>query len=101
MTEEKRRHGRAPLVMEASWEGSGIKSHARTTDISATGCFIDSMSQVRMGDTLHLELKPPKGQAISVQVEVVYCQRVGFGVRFKAMSDSDRRRLEMLLNQYR
>ena len=99
MTDEKRKHGRVPLVLEVSWEGSGNKSSARTTDISATGCFIDTLGQVGINDILDLRFKPPAGDFISVEGKVMYQQPgVGFGVRFTRMSDADRRRLDSILN---
>jgi hypothetical protein len=98
MTDEKRRHGRQPLVMEASWEGSGIKSRARTVDISATGCFIDTLAEVEVGERLNLKFTLHDGQPISVQAVVMYrMPSLGFGVRFTKISDSDRLRLDALL----
>lgn len=99
MTDEKRKHDRIALVMEASWEGSGTKSVARTTDISLTGCFVDTLGQVGVGDVLNLRFTSPGGDHISVEGKVMYHQNgVGFGVRFTRMSDADRRRLESILN---
>ena len=98
MTDEKRKHGRQPLVMEASWEGSGIKSRARTVDISATGCFIDTLGEVEIGEQLNLKLTLHDGEYISVQAVVMYrMPSLGFGVRFTKISDSDRLRLDTLL----
>jgi hypothetical protein len=98
MTDEKRKHGRQPLVMEASWEGSGIKSRARTVDISATGCFIDTLGEVEVGEKLNLKLTFHDGEYISVQAVVMYrMPSLGFGVRFTKISDSDRLRLDTLL----
>lgn len=98
MTDEKRKHGRQPLVMEASWEGSGIKSRARTVDISATGCFIDTLGEVEVGEKLNLKLTLHGGEYISVQAVVMYrMPSLGFGVRFTKISDSDRLRLDTLL----
>jgi hypothetical protein len=99
MTEEKRKHERLPLVMEASWEGSGSKSLARTVDISATGCFIDTLGPVEVGETLNLRLTLPDGEYIAVQSVVMYrMPSLGFGVRFTGISDSDRLRLDALLS---
>jgi hypothetical protein len=99
MTDEKRKNDRVPLVLEVSWEGSGNKSSARTTDISATGCFIDTLGQVGVNDILNLRFKPPVGDFIAVEGKVMYQQNgVGFGVRFTRMADADRRRLESILN---
>ena len=100
MTDEKRRHGRQPLVMEASWEGSGIKSRARTVDISATGCFIDTLGSVEVGDALNLKLTLHDGEYFSMQGVVMYrMPSLGFGVRFTRISDADRLRLDTLLKK--
>jgi len=99
MNDEKRRHGRLSLVMEAAWEGSGSKSLARTVDISATGCFIDTLAPVEVGEKLNLRLTLPDGDYMSLQALVIYqMPSLGFGVRFIRMSDSDRLRLDVLLN---
>jgi hypothetical protein len=99
MTEEKRKHGRVPLVMEASWDGSGSRSSARTVDISASGCFIDTLGIVEVGETLNLRLTLNETEYISVQGEVVYrMPGLGFGVQFTKVSDSDQLRLDALLN---
>ena len=98
MTDEKRKHGRLPLVMEVSWEGSGNKSLARTTDISETGCFVDTLGPVEVGETLNINFVSPDGKGISVQGRVMYQQTgVGFGVRFTKVSDADRLRLAAIL----
>lgn len=99
MTDEKRKHARLPLVMEASWEGSGSKSLARTVDISATGCFIDTLGPAEVGETLNLRLTLHDGEYISVEGVVMYrMPSLGFGVRFTKISPSDRLRLDALLD---
>ena len=98
MTDDKRQHGRFPLVMEAAWEGATGKSQARTTDISEGGCFVDTHGQTAVGEMLTLQLTTPDAESITVQAEVIYhLPRFGFGVRFKQISDSDRARLKALL----
>src|SRR6185437_11333490 len=99
MTDEKRKHGRLTLVMEASWEGSGSKSLARMVDISATGCFIETLAPVEVGETLNLRLTLHDGEYISLQAVVMYrMPSLGFGIRFTRISDSDRLRLDALLD---
>src|SRR4029077_14191737 len=99
MADEKRKLERLLLVMEASWEGSGSKSLARTVDISARGCFIDTLGEVEVGETVNLRLALHDGEYISVQGVVRYrMPSLGFGVEFTRMSQSDRLRLEALLN---
>lgn len=100
MTEEKRKHGRLPLVIETSWEGSGITSPARTTDISATGCFIDTLGQAQVGDSVNLKLTLRDGEHLMIEGEVMYqLPRVGFGVQFTNIADSDRLLLESIINR--
>lgn len=99
MTDEKRKRQRLPLVIEATWEGSTSKSLARTVDISATGCFIDTMGPVGVGELLNLRLTLPDGEYISVQGVVMYnMPSVGCGVQFTQISDSDRLRLDALVD---
>lgn len=99
MSDERREHRRLQLVLEASWEGSGSRSLARTTDISLAGCFIDSQGEVAVGEVVNIKLISSDGNYIAVQGEVMYLQRgVGFGVRFTKISDADRLRLDALLN---
>jgi hypothetical protein len=99
MSDEKRKHGRLPLVIEALWDGSTGKSQARTTDLSEGGCFVDTTGQVAVGETLNFRLKSPAGKFISVRAEVIYqLPGFGFGVRFTEISDADRKQLHALLN---
>ena len=98
MTDEKRKRERLPLVIETTWEGSTSKSLARTVDISATGCFIDTLAPVEVGETLNLRLTLHDGEYFSMQALVMYrMPSLGFGVRFTRISDSDRLRLDTLL----
>jgi c-di-GMP-binding flagellar brake protein YcgR len=98
MTEEKRKHKRAPIPVEVLWEGAISNQPARTTDISEGGCFIDTMGGAAAGETINFKLLLPDGEWIAVQGEVVYeLPHTGFGVRFTSITDSDRERLMALL----
>lgn len=98
MTDEQRKHGRVPLVVEVRWASTASKYAARTTDISEGGCFIDTTGQVAVGETVDLKLGLPGGEWIEVQGLIMYeLPRMGFGVHFTKISDTDRKRLETLL----
>ena len=91
MTDEKRRHERAPILVEILLEGSTSKDHARTTDISEGGCFIDTMGRAAVGEMISFKLLLSEDEWIAVGGEVVYeLAGTGFGVRFLNISDSDR-----------
>jgi c-di-GMP-binding flagellar brake protein YcgR len=99
MTDERRKHKRAPIPVEVEWEGTTSNQLARTTDISEGGCFIDTMGRAQAGETINFKLLLPSGEWIAVQGQVVYeLPRSGFGVRFTSVADSDRERLKALLD---
>ena len=98
MEEERRSHKRVTLLVEILWEGATGKYEARTSDISASGCFIDTIGSVTVGETIKFKVRLPAGEWIKVQGEVMYQHpSMGFGVRFTNLSESDRKRLEWLI----
>ena len=98
MANDNRRHERLPILVDVLWGGGTPKSGARTTDISEGGCFIDTMGNAAVGETIDFKLLLPDGQWIPAQGQVVYeLPRTGFGVRFTNILDSDRERLKALL----
>jgi c-di-GMP-binding flagellar brake protein YcgR len=94
MTDEKRRHERAPMLVEILLEGTTSNHQARTTDISEGGCFIDTMGRAAVGEMINFKLLLSDDEWIAVEGEVVYeLAGTGFGVRFVNISDSDQERL--------
>jgi hypothetical protein len=97
VTHEKRKHERLPLPIAVLWEGAMGKREARTADISESGCFIDTIGQAAVGETIRFTLCLPAGD-MKMQGEVVYeIPSLGFGLRFSSISDEDQKRLEELL----
>ena len=98
MSDERRKHNRVPALIELIWEGATGKYEARTSDISTSGCFIDTIARVSVGEMIKFKLRLPAGDWIELQGEVVYTQpNLGFGVCFTTISDSDWKRLEWLV----
>lgn len=98
MTDERRNERRVPASIEVLWEGSAGKYEARTSDLSAGGCFVDTLGQVTLGQKIIFRLRLPAGEAIDIEGEVVYTYpNMGFGVRFTNVSDSDRKKLDWLI----
>ena len=99
MNDDRRRHGRVPAFIEVLWEGASGKYEARTGDIHTAGCFIDSIGEVAVGETVSFKLRLPNEEWIDVKGEVVYrYPNAGFGVRFLSISsEDDRKRLEWLV----
>lgn len=93
--DEKRQHSRAPVLLEILWESAAGNYEARTSDISLGGCFIDTIGQVAVGETISFKLRLLSGQWIELQGEVKYeLPRIGFGVEFKDLSALSQKHLE-------
>ena len=93
--DEKRKQPRVPVSLDVLWESAMGKSEARTSDISLAGCFIDTIVKVAVGETISFKLRLPSGEWIQLQGEVKYeLPRLGFGVRFKGLSDLSQKKLE-------
>jgi c-di-GMP-binding flagellar brake protein YcgR len=91
MAEDRRQYKRGSLLLEVIWEAAAGKYEARTGDISAGGCYIDSIGQVALGEIINFKVRLPSGQWIDLQGEVTYqFQGMGFGLRFTQMTDEAR-----------
>ncbi len=89
MMDERRRSERVPLSLEVRWESlSGMQASARVSDISLSGCYVESLAQVINGERVNLEVRSPTGRWLSLHGEVVYQHpNVGFGLRFSGLSE--------------
>ncbi len=65
MGDDRRKHKRAPLLLDMVWEGGAGKYEARTGDIGVGGCFIDSIGQVTVGENINFKLCLPGGRVYS------------------------------------
>ncbi|MGH9967774.1 MAG: PilZ domain-containing protein [Pyrinomonadaceae bacterium] len=98
MTNDRRKQGRVPALIEVIWKGASGRYESRTGDLNLGGCFVDTIAQVEIGEIVQFKLRLPSEEWIEVQGEVVYSYpNTGFGVRFTNMTDSDRKRLEWLI----
>lgn len=98
MADERRRHPRVPALFDVAWEGAAGRSEARTADLSAGGCFIDTIVPAAVGEEITFSLRLPAGGWLVLRGVVAYhFPNTGFGVRFTEASAEDRRRLEWLV----
>ena len=98
MNDERRKLGRVPAIIEVVWEGAAGRYEARTGDVSAGGCFVDTIGQAAVGETIDFKLRLPSGEWIRLRGVVTYeYPNMGFGVRFTEVSEADRKRLEWLV----
>lgn len=91
MDNERRDGKRVRLLLDVRWAGKSAQYEARLDDISLTGCFIETIGQVSIGEQLIFEVHLPTGRWMALHGEVVHFQpHVGFGLRFINLSEIER-----------
>ncbi|HXG84986.1 MAG TPA: response regulator [Pyrinomonadaceae bacterium] len=86
------------VSLEVVWQGTAGKHDARMGEIGMNGCFIDSMGQEVLGETIHFKVHLPSGHWVSLQGKVVYQEYpIGFGLDFTNLTDGDKRILEQVI----
>ena len=78
---ERRAHPRVRGPFEGYWDGSG-RQGGRIVDLSVGGCFIESVTLPKAGQTVTVSIAISGGQ-INLPAEVLYAEsNQGFAVRF-------------------
>ena len=95
--DDKRQSRRVSYACEVVCTGVGMGTsplNPRISDLSATGAFIDCMTQIPQGSKVKLRFTLG-GREISGIAEVAHAMpSFGMGVRFVEMADEDRRAIE-------
>src|SRR5687768_5530036 len=93
-----RKEDRFTYLKEVELEFSSGKRAARISDISAGGCYIDTIAQVPVGDVLKLQISATGGETVVFNGRVAYVlDGFGFGVEFTDLTDSQREFLQRIL----
>jgi hypothetical protein len=93
--EAPRRKIRIPIEIES--DGSPGPVRGATADLSAGGCYIETMFPYPLGTTLDLKLQLEN--TLLVAATVVTCDpQVGNGIRFEKMLPEDREELKKYLD---
>ena len=102
MYTEKRNHDRARVSISIDWgETAYCVWHDRITSLSAGGCFIQTERGLKTGQKVYLRLWLRGGERI-LRGEVRYgLERVGLGVEFFELMESDKERLAEMVEHYR
>ena len=70
------------LVAEVTEVDSGARLSARTSDVSRTGCYIDTLNPTPSGTVVSVKLTH-QGEELEVLARIVYVSpHLGMGVRF-------------------
>jgi hypothetical protein len=93
-----RKEDRYTYLKEVELEFASGKRSARISDISAGGCYIDTIAQVPVGETLALYISAANGASMQFTGRVAYIlDGFGFGVEFTDLSDTHREFLAKLV----
>lgn len=96
--DERRSGKRWDVSLDAVWDGKSGNYTARITDLSDGGCYMDSLSEVTLGELLTLKLSLSTGEWLEVKGQVVHhTPPVGFGVRFVDLSAQQLKALRMFI----
>jgi hypothetical protein len=99
VTVEKRGAARYPLVLAAEVieVSSGTRLNARTSDISLTGCYLDTLNQVPTGSQVRLTIAH-HDELFEAAAQVMYVSPgLGMGVAFHGVAAEQQARLKRWL----
>jgi hypothetical protein len=98
---ERRSSQRITVSLEADWDDMSGNYRARVSDISLTGCFLETIGQTHVGASVRFNLRLPTGRWLPISGEVAFYQpTLGFGLRFTELKAQDRAMLRMLMDFY-
>jgi hypothetical protein len=93
-----RKEDRIAYLKEVELEFASGKRDARISDISAGGCYIDTIAQVPVGESVTLKISSSGGESVQFTGRVAYLlEGFGFGVEFTNLSDQQREFLNKII----
>ena len=97
---DRRNEKRWDVCLDAVWDGKSGNTVARVTDLSEGGCYVDTMGEAQVGEVIDFKLHLPDGGWLELTGEVAHqTPPLGFGLRFVTLSDEQREKLRLLLDQ--
>jgi hypothetical protein len=98
MSEDRRVEERVPLMLELRWESLSGKRAARISDMSRSGCYVETIAPVTVGELIRFEVQLPTGRWLPLIGDVVYqLPGMGFGLRFRNLTPAQRDVIASLL----
>lgn len=95
VVEEFMSHGlrtqtRVPVSLEVVCEAASGKHSARISDIDASGCYVDSITQVAVGEIVTFKARLPTGHWVQLRGEVISHEwHAGYDLRFRDLTDEE------------
>jgi hypothetical protein len=102
MMDDRRSAPRGDGPLEAQWAGRTSSGRGRVRDLSAAGCYLESVMMPGEGELLQLSIVGPTGRPMKLLAEVVeYRERNGFAVRFLDLTAPQERELLDMVTRLR
>ncbi len=97
--QERRTAERVPVNLTARWEGLMTQGKGTVCDLSASGCFVLTGGELKVGELIRLAIHFPPEEIASLWGQVVYAvAEMGFALRFAFADEDERHALERLID---
>jgi|SRR5262245_47379939 len=98
MSRERRINQRKQILLEARWESLSSRHEARVDDVSLGGCFVNTYTNVEIGEHIDLEIQLPSGKWLRLRGRVAsFHPGVGFGIAFTSLTGVETAGLKELM----
>ena len=96
----KRRHPRLPVLVECRLDGASGRHEMRMTDLSPTGCFVDTSMSFPEGSQVTLYARLGDGEvALPGRVVPIKTGGFGFGIEFVDLDEKSKKQLDSYIQQ--
>ncbi|HEV7397688.1 MAG TPA: PilZ domain-containing protein [Pyrinomonadaceae bacterium] len=95
--DDRRSTPRLNVSLEAVWDSASDNHPALVTDLSLGGCYINTVGEIRVGETVGFRILLPDGDWLYIEGEVRHHSGRGFGVMFVDVEPEQAEKIEWLL----
>jgi hypothetical protein len=95
---ERRRHPRTQRPLDGTWAGASGGTACRVADISAGGCFVNTLSQPQVGEITTVTVSHDARTLLLTGLVRSVDPGIGFGVEFCDLTAETRQALSELLD---
>jgi hypothetical protein len=99
MADERRADERVGVNLPTEWHGVTGVHEGRVEDLSISGCFVNTMGAVDVGEVVSLLIQLPSGRWLPLRGKVMFYQQLtGFSLSFAILDDKEKETLEQLVS---
>ena len=98
--DDRRAKPRLSVNLDAVWDGTTGNHPARITNLSAGGCYLDTVGETMSGEIVCFRVLLPDGDWLYLEGEVRhYTSGKGFGVQFVDLDEQQSEKIEGVLSR--